>query len=756
MNEPLDLDGCRPTPLASYLKALGVLRLVAEQADPEVQGWWEKDRFRLRSTLDRGALLRFFQETYAPTPIIAPWNGGSGFYPKDKRDGIDAIDADPSPRFDAYRRAIALGRRLIAERGFSERPSDEAKSDFIGGLRALGEAALVGWIDAAVALTLDRTAFPPLLGTGGNDGRLDFTNNFMQRVAELLCGRAAEPHLLASALFDDLALGLSAAAVGQFSPGAAGGPNAATGVGSADSARLVNAWDFVLMLEGAVMFAGGVSRRLHGTDASYLSYPFTVRAAAAGFGTASLAEQADARGELWAPLWDRPATHAELRVLFREGRLSVGARPARDGLDAARALGGLAADRRVAAFQRFGFVKRQGLAFLATPLDRRQVRPSPRAELLSDLDRRGWLDRVRRMAADKSASAGLRGAVRSLEEGVVTLLDRPEDRGAAQAVLAGVGAVARCVAIRPKLRETLGPPPRLSAGWRAAADDGSPAFRVAAALGALAAPPGKPGEKPTVETTMPFAAHLGPLDGAAREFRWAEKAALGSAEVLAVWGEGSLIDNLGAVVRRRLLEAGRRAAKPPFAASVHGAGAWTDDIANFLADGFDDRRAMALLLGLAWTAPARLPKQGDGRRHATVPFAYAAIAPLFASAGVLDRALRMIRDGAPTTDEDEDEDEDDKDGIAPEDLALRLIVPPALSGLLAAGRVGEAVQLAQHRVRVAGLPAPFQKVSQGAFARADAQSGRRLLAALAIPARAGVIAACLRQAYPSAELENAA
>jgi len=34
------LVGCAPAPLARYLKALGILRLVAEQKDPAVRGWW--------------------------------------------------------------------------------------------------------------------------------------------------------------------------------------------------------------------------------------------------------------------------------------------------------------------------------------------------------------------------------------------------------------------------------------------------------------------------------------------------------------------------------------------------------------------------------------------------------------------------------------------------------------------------------------------------------------------------------------------
>src|SRR5690554_4725912 len=43
----IGLDGCRPTPLASYLKAIGVLRLVGEQADPGVRGRWTDAGFGL-------------------------------------------------------------------------------------------------------------------------------------------------------------------------------------------------------------------------------------------------------------------------------------------------------------------------------------------------------------------------------------------------------------------------------------------------------------------------------------------------------------------------------------------------------------------------------------------------------------------------------------------------------------------------------------------------------------------------------------
>ena len=73
------LQGCAPVPLASYLKALGVFRLVAEQADPDARGHWHKERFVLRTRLSVDELVRFFTGTYEPSPIISPWSGRAGF-----------------------------------------------------------------------------------------------------------------------------------------------------------------------------------------------------------------------------------------------------------------------------------------------------------------------------------------------------------------------------------------------------------------------------------------------------------------------------------------------------------------------------------------------------------------------------------------------------------------------------------------------------------------------------------------------------
>ena len=97
----IELGGCRPTPLASYLKALGVLRLVSEQQDSNAAGFWRNERFHLRTSLDRAALTRFFLKDYAPTPIIAPWNGRAGFSEGEgdsEVNGDAELDGDDEPK----------------------------------------------------------------------------------------------------------------------------------------------------------------------------------------------------------------------------------------------------------------------------------------------------------------------------------------------------------------------------------------------------------------------------------------------------------------------------------------------------------------------------------------------------------------------------------------------------------------------------------------------------------------------------------
>src|SRR3546814_389515 len=141
--------------------------------------------------------------------------------------------------------------------------------------------------------------------------------------------------------------------ISQFAPGAIGGYNAGNGF---EGSQSLNFWDLILALEGALLFAGAVTRRLTGGSRAEASMPFTVDAVGAGSGIADLADESAARAEIWLPIWSGSADYREIRMLLAEGRATIGRRAVIDGLDFARAVAKLAVDRGIHAFERHAFL----------------------------------------------------------------------------------------------------------------------------------------------------------------------------------------------------------------------------------------------------------------------------------------------------------------------------------------------------------------------------------------------------------------
>lgn len=562
----VELGGCRPEPLASYLKALGVLRLVAEQKDPEARGAWRGEHFVLRSSLDRDALVRFFAEEWRPTPVIAPWNGGSGFYPKDNTVASDAILASKAERLGVFAETIGLARAFVAARGWTERPADESKMWMLAAMRASLPDEALAWLDAAVVVGSDRLLFPPLLGTGGNDGRLDFSNNFQQRVVEVLSSTGTDA--LRSSLFGDTTTMRFKGAMGQYQPAAH---------------ERTNPWDFVLLIEGALLFAGAATRRFENASASVMAFPFHARAAG-GLNGVTDGDQEESRDELWLPLWSAPASIHELHQLFAEGRATVGAgdgsRSASSALDFARAITGLGVDRGIDDFARVGFHVRNGLAYFATPLGRFSTGEVRSARLLDDID--SWYDRFRQKASGKTAPASVALARRQLE----LAMFEATATGALRPVLLALGDAERALAqsLGFTTKAFLAPVPRLQSGWGEAASDGSVEQRLAAALA----------------TRVGMRGRLVPL----------EKGRFGRAEdSTCVFRPRPLVDNLHALLLREDIEAQQRDAS----LAKESLRAWCSlsDIAEFIDGRTDDRlierwlRAFVLVEGMDIGRPPR-------------------------------------------------------------------------------------------------------------------------------------------------------
>lgn len=740
------LAGCRTQPLADYLKALAVLRLVSRQEDPAAVGWWDGDALVLGTSLDEAGLVDFFCERYRPTPIVSPWNGGSGFYEGDQRDGIDAIVATEDGRFEKYAAVITavqgwpeapetyptagairdrLGQLVLAAgdgKGgaeleallqrvnpvtevFDEDPWSKslddlkvaakglkgaAKKQAAAALAALNKARTkckqaarsagkeqmiavcrarlpdeaVLWIDAVCALqNLSDARYAYLLGSGGNEGRLDYSNNFMQRVTELLLDRDREQraNLLRASLFGEGTGGLTKAKIGQFHPGRAGGYNQGAELETKDFS--INAWDYVLLLEGSLALASAMVRRKGATTAS-LSSPFTVRPSAVGYGSASSEDAAKARGEIWLPTWSRPTGYAELRHVLGEGRAALGGRQARNGQEFARAVGRLGVDRGFTGFTRFLFLKRRGDSYVAAPAGHLEVCARPAVRLLDELDRiqqdLGFF--VRQF---KTVPAGLASAWRNFESSVFECATSP-DAGRFLSLLRSMGQLERYLAHRdrdkdPKLSR---PVAGLSPRWLEAADDGGPELGIAAALASI----GSTGQ------VGPLRANLAPVDPSA-PWTWAT----GKGQV--AWTGSSLAARLAGVLERRMLDAARLKAQGlPLWARLRVS---PNHVMAFLRCQTDD----ALLEHLLWACTWIRFTDGDG--HAPRRWRYRdPPQPLSRNWA----QLKLLFDGRTIA------------GVA----AKSLRPEPRIVPLLRSNQLGSALAVAERRLRTSGLrPVPL-------------------------------------------------
>ena len=386
------LPGLRPEPLASYLAGLGLIRVLGEQADPAATAAWTPDGLALTTTVTD--IAAWLAGEYVPTPVLSPWNNGSGFGPKDRESlrAIEALLAHPSPRLAPLRDAIPLARQVVREardKGWiAETAAGGNKRRVVQELRNRCPDAMVAWIDATVVLTgQDDQSFPPLLGTGGNDGRLDFSTNFHQRLLEVI-GKADSGQARSLTRARDLLNGtevepLASAAVGQFDPGAAGGPGSSR-FGAASS--LVNPWEYILLVEGALLFAASAVRKNqhYRQGEERAAMPFTVSSSAGG--SASGAAGEESRGEVWTPVWSEEFTLPEIRQLFAEARASWRGRPARRAVDFYAATRTLGVARGIGEFTRYGLQRRNGLAFAAVPLDRIAVREKSEVRLAADVE----------------------------------------------------------------------------------------------------------------------------------------------------------------------------------------------------------------------------------------------------------------------------------------------------------------------------------------------------------------------------------
>jgi hypothetical protein len=338
----ITLEGLRPEPLASYLAALGVLRLVSEQQDPDVQGWWQQEQFHLRGDIDADGLTSFFLHEYRPTPIASPWNAGGGFFQRPADSAITRIGRSDDPRFESYRQTLKTIDDILKAHNLVDRPSTPAlKLALLKDLHADLPPEARRYLDAVLTLSDSDVTYHSLFISGGNDGRVDLAKNFMGRLVKLLLNshRSSES-LLRAALFDTLTEHLEPLTAGPHHPGSSGGPNASSE--ELEAKPLSNPWTYILAMEGALLLEGGPGHTVHRASGYPSAIPGETRLR-----------------DLWLPLWSTPSTLDQVKEMIGE--------PQHHTL-------------------RYSFLPRNGRAHFALPVERRTQALQDRPAFVTQLE----------------------------------------------------------------------------------------------------------------------------------------------------------------------------------------------------------------------------------------------------------------------------------------------------------------------------------------------------------------------------------
>ncbi|MCX6680784.1 MAG: type I-U CRISPR-associated protein Csx17 [Methanothrix sp.] len=781
----LILRGCTPEPLSSYLTSMGVLRLVSEQKDAHAKGCWQNGYFCLESKLDEEDLVRFFLEEYIPTPIVSPWNGGSGFYEGDNTEGLDAIRDSTSPRFALYRETmekvfslpempqtgLSLGTILSILEKEAEGKRGKAKDDIlvlvnetrfmaepvarllspedlycqnlkdleelsklpkkapqiakersvaIKGLLKPAKKALthvkklrrsagkekiiqacrnqlsehaIEWTDAVAVIGSGGDAeHPPILGSGGNEGHLDYSKTFMGCLSELLLSSENEEssrRILNNALFGKATEGLMMVKVGQYHPGRSGGFNQGPGIENKDFPA--NSWSFVLTLEGAIVWTGSVARR-QGAESGFLRCPFTVRARSVGYSSSSEKDDQKARAEIWAPIWKQPTTYQEVRAFLSEGRADVGRRSAATGLEFAEAVSSLGIDRGVSEFVRYSLLKRRGDSYVALPAGRFSVMERSESDLVRELD--PLLRRVDRfLRGFEEPPARFVSARRQIDEAIFDLLlHGGPDR--VKSLVAALGRMEQLITQRdlsktPKLNAPLY---GLSPRWIVAVDDGSLEVRIAVSLASIGG----------TDRVGPIRSNLAPVDP---EKPWAWANSKGQF----AWQGSSLAMKMAAVLEKRMMDAQRlNCESNPLDADIP---LMAEDIAAFIERDIDEKQVEDLLFGLTWVRWNDRQGVQDARERLMNRWAHPIAKEIIPRSWSL---LKLLFVPGPVK--------------LPANDEVKVRPEPSILPLLLAGRAGDACAVAQRRLYSAGFD-PIRSQFP------DANDGARIAAALLLPLR---------------------
>ena len=392
----LELHGCRHDILGHYLKAIGLLRVLAkcadeEHRDPDAEGWWDNDKacFCLRSPKYpaperlKEKLVEFFEKHYQPSSIFA-----------DHAKGGAVVKRGTSFSLTDYLMHAASSLDVSV-------PEDSSAGEALAAYRDAEQSIHAELVDSISAPRFTSGSDNPLwLAKGRTSGKGHIWSSFGGYVDEFeklrkQKNRSSLHSLIRSAIKADATNKRPAKGKGTpFFPDAIKAYN--IGSGWVTENYPFNALDYVLAVEGGFTMRGSVGRTLAAHSKRFAAFPFVFDAGEEMVNKDGETKQT--ASALWFPLWNRPVTYDELSSFITDAQARLPGKDARFSAEFMRALYCQGVDAGFSGWQEFRFKQRisdvpwvtAGAYVCAEPVSRKRVTQLNRA--LHPLDEAGFIE----------------------------------------------------------------------------------------------------------------------------------------------------------------------------------------------------------------------------------------------------------------------------------------------------------------------------------------------------------------------------
>ena len=568
MNE-IQLDGCNATPIASYCKSLGIFKILNKK-DSTIRAYWKNDKFILVTNLTKKDILNFIINDYTPTPILGPWS-----YNKYNK-VVEELKNTDNPKFDSYKNEVTKTNQIISgffkfngknmcEYTIKERNDylKNNKIDFLNLCRNELSDETVYWLDTAFALHGKRYDCGPILGSGGNDGNYNMSENFLSCLIKLFSNKYHHKYKewIELSLFNNITSLKDSDKVLKNITGHNPNHNDSYVSGWSVNNKNKNPCDYVLMIEGMMLFAGSISKRQSKNSTSKTSFPFTV---SKSHMLGDINE--DNRGVILSPIWNNYITYKELEYMFTEGRLQFGdGKHTNNDIESDKAITSLGVDISISQFKKTYIQNRKGDAYLYIDGDPINVQFNPNVNLLNDLD--VWYNIEKKESNTfKHIIYEYNNTISQFCNKKIELID----------ILPIIGKLERHIA----LFESDIPPLKLKSNWFESCYDGTSEFRIASSIASI-------GDK----NNMSIRENLEPIQ---YDKKWKFTKDFTSY----VWKEeDNLLNNLSRVLYRRALDGKINSCDSlPIKGSIY---AKISDIVKFLNGELDMKKIADLILPLS-------------------------------------------------------------------------------------------------------------------------------------------------------------